>query len=52
MLLAPTAREWAQDAAVTGRWTLVKAQQWHAHHGWPVGGRFVPSTAINQIDLW
>ena len=41
-----------QVAAQDGRWSLERAQEWRANHDWVVGANFVPSTAINQIDMW
>lgn len=35
-----------------GRWNLDRAQQWHESSGWIVGCNFLPSTAINQIEMF
>jgi len=40
--------DFAQDA----RWSVERAEAWQAEHDWPVGANFVPSTAVNQIDMW
>ena len=33
-------------------WSMERAEEWHADHDWVVGANFVPSTAVNQIDMW
>src|SRR5690606_6478205 len=34
------------------RWSEEKANSWYAEQPWIVGCNFVPSTAINQIEMW
>jgi hypothetical protein len=34
------------------KWTEEKANQWYAKQPWLVGANFVPSTAINQLEMW
>ena len=34
------------------RWTEAEAEAWYAAQPWPVGANFVPSTAINQLEMW
>ena len=34
------------------RWTIYKAKDWYANHLWLVGCNFIPSTAINQLEMW
>lgn len=34
------------------RWTPEAARAWYAAHPWPVGANFIPSTAINQLEMW
>ncbi|GHA48053.1 hypothetical protein GCM10007103_31230 [Salinimicrobium marinum] len=34
------------------RWSLEKANQWYEQNDWIVGANFVPSTAINQLEMW
>jgi len=36
----------------TGRWTAERATAWYAKHPWMVGCNFIPSTAINQLEMW
>ena len=35
-----------------GRWTAEKANGWYARQPWLVGCNFIPSTAINQLEMW
>ncbi len=35
-----------------GRWTIEKANEWYAKQPWIVGCNFIPSTAINQLEMW
>jgi aldose 1-epimerase len=34
------------------RWTAARANKWYAAQGWRVGCNFIPSTAINQLEMW
>ncbi|WP_205966349.1 cellulase family glycosylhydrolase [Parapedobacter sp. SGR-10] len=36
----------------TERWSEEKANEWYKKQPWIVGCNFVPSTAINQIEIW
>ncbi len=36
----------------SGRWPVEKANTWYAQQPWLVGANFVPSDAINQIEMW
>lgn len=38
------------DASV--RWTLKQAANWQQQNGWLRGCDFIPSTAINQLEMW
>jgi len=33
-------------------WSTQKATSWYAHQPWPVGSNFIPSTAINELEMW
>jgi hypothetical protein len=33
-------------------WSKEKAWSWHKQQAWPVGADFLPSTAINQLEMW
>ena len=39
-------------AAVAGQWPAEKAWQWRASRPWLVGCNFLPSTAVNDIEMW
>src|SRR5580698_781037 len=45
-VIAPLAAE-ARD-----RWTEAQATAWAAHQPWVTGGNFLPSNAINQLEMW
>jgi hypothetical protein len=34
------------------RWTEAQANAWYARQAWPVGADFLPSTAINELEMW
>ncbi len=40
------------SAQSSGRWSAEKAKQWYAQHPWINGANFIPSTAINQLEMW
>ena len=33
-------------------WSVEKANKWYEEQGWLVGANFLPSTAINQLEMW
>jgi Spy/CpxP family protein refolding chaperone len=33
-------------------WSAEKANAWYAQHKWMTGADFIPSTAINQLEMW
>ncbi|MEM7315447.1 MAG: sulfatase-like hydrolase/transferase, partial [Planctomycetota bacterium] len=35
-----------------GRWSKEEAKEWYQSMAWPIGANFVPSTAINQLEMW
>lgn len=39
-------------AADTERWTAAQAKAWYAKQPWPVGSNYIPSNAINELDMW
>jgi hypothetical protein len=47
MLIAALPLLRAQD-----RWTEAQANAWYAAQPWPVGSDFLPSTAINELEMW
>ena len=34
------------------RWTETQANAWYGQQPWPVGANFLPSTAINELEMW
>jgi len=34
------------------KWSIEKATKWYSGNQWIVGANFVPSTAINQLEMW
>jgi len=50
-LLAALNAAWAADQ-VSLRWPEEKAQVWRQKTGWLVGCDFLPSTAINQLEMF
>jgi hypothetical protein len=34
------------------RWSLEKVQKWNVRYGWLCGSNFIPSTAVNQLEMW
>jgi hypothetical protein len=41
-----------QQPLVHERWTEAQASAWYAQQPWPVGADFLPSTAINELEMW
>src|SRR6202162_3139752 len=42
----------ANSLAQAQRWTEAKANAWYQAQPWPVGSNFIPSTAINELEMW
>ena len=36
----------------TGRWTEERINRWYIEQGWMVGANYIPSSAINPIEMW
>ncbi len=34
------------------KWSIEKAEKWYGQHNWLNGADFIPSTAINQLEMW
>ena len=34
------------------QWSIEKANEWYSKQPWLVGCNFIPSTAINQLEMW
>lgn len=39
-------------AASDQPWTIEQANEWYARQPWLVGSNFIPSSAINQLEMW
>jgi len=52
LLLVIIAFSTAYDAFAQARWTPERAAAWHKERGWLAGSNFIPSTAINQLEMW
>jgi hypothetical protein len=39
-------------ASQSGPWPVMRANRWYSHQSWLVGSNFIPSTAINQLEMW
>ena len=50
LVMAVSAVGFAQDAGA--RWSEAQANAWYAKQPWLVGGNFVPSDAINQLEMF
>jgi Cellulase (glycosyl hydrolase family 5) len=35
-----------------GRWSEDRANQWYQQQPWPVGSNFLPSNAVNELEMW
>ncbi len=40
------------QAQARERWTEAQAKTWSAHQPWVTGANFLPSNAINQLEMW
>lgn len=38
--------------AESSRWTEAQANAWYAKQPWPVGSNYLPTDAINQLEMW
>ncbi|WP_404548958.1 glycoside hydrolase 5 family protein [Dyella jejuensis] len=39
-------------AADSQPWSAAKAKAWYAQQPWPVGSNYIPSDAINELEMW
>jgi hypothetical protein len=42
----------AQLASARPRWSEAEARAWYQKQPWLVGSNFIPSSAINQLEMW
>lgn len=52
LTLALAAAMFATPAAARERWTPQQAKTWYGHQRWLVGSNYLPSDAINQLEMW
>ena len=38
--------------AQTSRWSVEKAKSWYDQQGWLVGSNYIPTDAINELEMW
>src|SRR5271165_1746760 len=46
---------WLSVAAIChgqSRWTEAAANAWYAKQPWLVGSNYIPSNAVNQLEMW
>src|SRR3954469_25757306 len=41
-----------RDPELAYRWSQSKSQEWMDKNGWMVGCNYIPSNAINQLEMW
>ncbi len=41
-----------KQPTIEGRWSVDEVQDWYEKHEWLAGVNFIPSTAINPIEMW
>lgn len=42
----------ARSSPIDQRWSAERANAWYAAHSWLSGANFIPSTAVNQLEMW
>ena len=42
----------AHDPELAYRWTAERSHEWMDKNGWLVGCNYIPSNAINQLEMW
>lgn len=52
ILIASVSFFFHTNAQQTKIWSAEKANAWYQKQGWLVGADFLPSTAINQLEMW
>ncbi|TWR27552.1 cellulase family glycosylhydrolase [Mucilaginibacter pallidiroseus] len=50
--LLGTANAQSKKTVAGQRWSVAKAKAWYAGNKWLTGADFIPSTAINQLEMW
>ncbi|HXB35455.1 MAG TPA: hypothetical protein VNV35_18625, partial [Puia sp.] len=52
LIIFCNARGQTHSAHQRGVWSTEKANKWYAGKGWLRGCDFIPSTAVNQLEMW
>ncbi|HEY9533696.1 MAG TPA: 1,4-beta-xylanase [Mucilaginibacter sp.] len=52
VLSAVTVNAQSKSAVKEKIWSAAKANQWYSQHRWIAGANFIPSNAINQLEMW
>jgi endo-1,4-beta-mannosidase len=56
LLLSSTAQKMSKQTVADARpaqvWSIEKANNWYAAHKWLTGANYIPSSAINQLEMW
>ncbi len=52
VLLIPLSMAMSAEAPATAPWAAEKASQWYRRQPWLVGCNFLPSTAVNNVEMW
>ena len=42
----------SESAAPNSRWSAESAEAWYSKQPWLVGSNYIPSTAINELEMW
>ena len=45
-------KERGENVTFSPTWSVQKANQWYKMNKWPVGCNYIPSTAVNQLEMW
>ena len=51
-LFRETIRRGKSVTAAAGQWTADRAWAWYSEQPWLVGCNFLPSTAVNDVEMW
>jgi hypothetical protein len=52
LLIAGGAMAADQIPETAGRWSVERAREWYDRRPWLVGCNFLPSTAVNDVEMW
>ncbi len=52
VLIAQNIQAQNDDFVLEHKWSAEKAHEWYGSHQWITGANFIPSTAINQLEMW